>query len=127
MAESDRKPSRSRAIRAVERELKARGWVRTRVSTPLGDRLLAAMHYAGGLSQAELQRVLWSDDPHQGRGRLSRYISGQRGQHTIDPLLFQRMADVLGVDYTWLTTGRGEMVPPGSSAKVTDIRPRRGK
>lgn len=83
---------------------------KTKRLTPLGERILAAMHYAGYKSQGELQRELYGEG--KGRGSISRYMSGTRGTSTIDPIVFLRMANLLGVDYTWLTTGQGEMTPP---------------
>lgn len=92
--------------------------VRTRQLTEMGERILAALHLCG-LSQSALERELFPSDPHQGRGRISRYMTGARGQTSIDKDLFARMADLLGVDFTWLVLGRGEPRPPLSSATET--------
>jgi hypothetical protein len=42
------------------------------------------------MGQNALERALWPDDPNQGSGRVSRYMSGDRGKQTLDPLLFLR-------------------------------------
>lgn len=95
---------------------------RARMLTPMGQRILASLEHVK-MSQAELERQLWPDDKHRGRGRISRYMSGERGQRSVDPMVFDRMAEILGVDFRWLLTGKGEMFPAGSPVHSTE-RPR---
>lgn len=83
--------------------------LRTNPLSPLGERIMAAMHYAGYRSQNELEHAMFGE---KSRGKISRYMSGKRGQSYIDADIFLRMANLMGVDFTWLTTGSGEMTPP---------------
>jgi transcriptional regulator with XRE-family HTH domain len=79
-----------------------------RTRTPMGERINAALLRAG-MSQNQLGKLLFPNDPHDGRGRISRYISGARGQVTLDVELFQRMAQLLDVSFGWLVVGEGPM------------------
>lgn len=81
---------------------------RTRKLSPLGGRIYAAL-LARNWTQNALERTLFPDDKYQGRGRISRYMTGERGMRSLDPFLFERMADLLEVNFHWLVTGRGSM------------------
>lgn len=70
------------------------------------------MVYADVKSQNELERLLFGENASKSRGRISRYVTGARGTSSLDPALFEKIADALGVDYHWLMTGRGRMTPP---------------
>jgi transcriptional regulator with XRE-family HTH domain len=73
--------------------------------TPLGERLEAAWTHAR-TSQNSIESRLGI------RGYLSRVKYGERGGTSISPDLLEAIADICGVDYHWLATGRGSMLPP---------------
>lgn len=94
---------------------------RERKLTPMGVRILAALERSH-MTQNELERLLFPDDPHHGRGRVSRYMSGERGQRSLDVQLFKRMAKFLNVNFGWLVVGEGDMDPPPEPVFATHVR-----
>jgi transcriptional regulator with XRE-family HTH domain len=62
-----------------------------------------------GLSQAALSRRMYVTQP-----TVSDWESGRKAPHVKNLI---RLALLLGVDFEWLSTGRGEMRPPPAIAR----------
>lgn len=82
------------------------------MNTSFSDRLKIASKWAGlGDSQADLCRALGLS-----RQTVNRWFLG--GGPSVD--LMRRLAEVLGVDRTWLETGQGDMRPKPADETPTD-------
>lgn len=66
---------------------------------------------AAGLSQAELSRRMYVTQP-----TVSDWESGRKAPHVKNLI---RLALLLGVNFEWLSTGRGEMQPSPAAARWT--------
>lgn len=75
-----------------------------------GIRLLEALKHAQ-MTQSSLEAKLVKAGLCS-RGYLSRLIYGDRGSSSINRELVTGLAHATGVDFTWLYTGNGDMLPP---------------
>jgi hypothetical protein len=80
--------------------------------SPLGERLKKAWEHAD-MTQSTLERRL-VERGLLSRGDLSKIKYGDRARHSIDPMIVLAIAHVCGVDFTWLLTAHGAMLPPRS-------------
>lgn len=91
-----------------------------RSPTDFGQRLLDAAGHAG-MTQTSLERRL-VEAGLLSQGYVSRLVYGERGATSISIPLVEYIADLCGVDFHWLATGRGKMLPARTPPEPTRKR-----
>lgn len=64
------------------------------------------------MTQNQLENRLLAGGVVAARGYLSRLRYGERGAKSLSAKTLEAIADICGVDFHWLSTGRGQMLPP---------------
>lgn len=85
------------------------------MKTKLDERLRRALHHAG-LNQKQLE-----DRAGLTRGYLSRVVNGERSR--VEAGKLSRIAHACGVDFAWLSTGDGAMLPASVTTTATPPPP----